>query len=379
MHRLLLIPARIAARLRQDELLLILLLLCVGFTLLHPSAVTSYPQLVDWPTIAALAGLLLLTTGLEESGFLQHAAFHVVTRMHTERHLALLLVGVSALLATVLTNDIALFIVVPLTLGLHGMAQLPTARLVIFEALAVNAGSVLTPMGNPQNLFLWHRSGESFGRFVAEMAPLAAILLGTLALFTCVAFPARRIDTHEDIAPPPLGRRLLWVSLALYPVFLLLLDAHQPWLGLALVSAVFLVAFRAVVREVDWALIVVFMLMFIDLRLVAELPAVRDAVAAIGLHDPQRLYAAGVLASQLISNVPAAILLAEHSDQWRVIAWAVNVGGFGFLIGSLANLIALRLLGDRRAWLGFHFWSLPFLAVVATLVWLWLFVARGGA
>jgi hypothetical protein len=124
----------------------------------------------------------------------------------------------SAAMATVLTNDIALFIVVPLTLGLHGMATLPTARLVIFEALAVNAGSVLTPMGNPQNLFLWQRSGTSLPAFVAEMLPLAVILLATLLALTLLAFPARRIDTHEDLAPPALTRRLLWISLLLYPV-----------------------------------------------------------------------------------------------------------------------------------------------------------------
>jgi di/tricarboxylate transporter len=129
-----------------------------------------------------------------------------------------------------------------------------------------------------------------------------------------------------------------------------------------------------VVRQVDWALIVVFMLMFIDLRLVAELPSVQVMVSSLGLHDPQRLYLAGVLVSQAISNVPGAILLAEHSLDWRVIAWGANVGGFGCLIGSLANVIALRLLGDRRAWWTFHAWSLPFLGVVGTLGHFWLFV-----
>jgi Na+/H+ antiporter NhaD/arsenite permease-like protein len=374
MRRLLLIPTEIASRLQRDVLLLILVLLCVSLSLLDPAAIATYPQRIDWSTIAALAGLLLLTTGLEESGFLQHAAYHVLTRMHTERHLALLLVCASATLATVLTNDIALFVVVPLTLGLHGMAVLPTARLVIFEALAVNAGSVLTPMGNPQNLFLWHRSGASFPAFVAEMLPLSLILLGTLLLMTVLAFPARRIDTCEDIAPPTIARPLLWASLLLYPLFLLLLELRHPWAGVALVATVFVVAFRAVVRQVDWALIVVFMLMFIDLRLVAELPSVQVMVSSLGLHDPQRLYLAGVLVSQAISNVPGAILLAEHSLDWRVIAWGANVGGFGCLIGSLANVIALRLLGDRRAWWTFHAWSLPFLGVVGTLGHFWLFV-----
>ncbi|MEF8698604.1 MAG: SLC13 family permease [Candidatus Accumulibacter sp. UW20] len=373
MRRLLLIPAEIAARLQRDILLLVLVLLCACLSLLDPEAIASYPQRVDWPTIAALAGLLLLTTGLEESGFLQLAAYQVITRMRNEHHLALLLVGLSAAMATVLTNDIALFIVVPLTLGLHGMATLPTARLVIFEALAVNAGSVLTPMGNPQNLFLWQRSGTSLPAFVADMLPLAVILLATLLALTLLAFPARRIDTHEDLAPPALTRRLLWISLLLYPVFLLLLDLRLAWPGFLLVVTVFAIAYREVVKRVDWALILVFILMFIDLRLLAEWAPVQATLVAIGLDDAQRLFLAGVAISQVISNVPGAILLAEHSADWRVIAWAVNVGGFGFVIGSLANLIALRLLGDRRAWLSFHAWSLPFLAIVATLSYLWLF------
>jgi Na+/H+ antiporter NhaD/arsenite permease-like protein len=374
MQELLQIPSRILERLRQDRLLMILVLLCLGLSLLHPGEVASYPQRVDWPTIAALAGLLLLTTGLEECGFLQRSAFELVTRMHTERQLALFLVLASALLASVLTNDIALFIVVPLTLGLRGMATLPTSRLVIFEALAVNAGSVLTPLGNPQNLFLWHRSGVEFHAFVAAMLPLALILLAVLLLFTIQAFAPVRIETHEDVEAPALNRRLLATSLALYPAFVVLLDLHRPLWALALVVGVFLVGARRVLRQVDWALIAVFVLMFIDLRLIAELEPVRRLVEAVGLDYPLTLYALGVLSSQLISNVPAAILLAEHSANWRVIAWAVDVGGFGFLVGSLANLIALRLLGDRSAWWRFHLYSLPFLAVSAMLAGLYLFI-----
>ena len=376
MNALVLLPQKLFSALRRDALLLILFAVFVLLSAVSPEQIAHYPQRVDWPTIAALAGLLLLTMGLEESGFLQHAAFHVITRMHTERHLALLLVGASALLATVLTNDIALFIVVPLTLGLHGMAALPTARLVIFEALAVNAGSVLTPMGNPQNLFLWHRSGLAFHEFVAAMLPLALILCGLLLVFTALAFRAKRIDTHEDLAPPPLARSMLATSLVLYPAFLVLVDRHQPWWALGIVVAIYLACFREVVKRVDWALLIVFVLMFIDLRTLAQFGWAQELVARIGLAQPERLYVSAVAVSQFISNVPGAILLAEHSADWRTIAWGVNVGGFGLLIGSLANLIALRLLGERRAWFVFHAYSLPFLAVSAALVYAWLFLVR---
>lgn len=366
-------PRALLKLLREDLLLLALVLVCGVLTVWHPRGVTSYPQLVDWPTIASLAGLILLTTALEESEFLQHAAFHLITRMHSERNLAFLLVCATALLATVLTNDIALLIVVPLTLGLHGMATLPTARLVIFEAMAANAGSVLTPMGNPQNLFLWRHSGLPLHAFVGEMLPLALILVALLLALTALAFPRRRINTHEDIVPPPIQRPLLWTSLLLYPIFIVLVDRHLPYWGLALVLGVHLAAFKHIVAKVDWALIAVFILMFIDLRLVAELDAVRSAIEHLGLADATRLYLAGIALSQLISNVPAAIMLAAHSPDWRVIAYAVNVGGFGFMLGSLANLIALRLLGDRRAWLAFHAYSVPYLVVATGLAHVWLF------
>ena len=85
------------------------------------------------------------------------------------------------------------------------------------------------------------------------------------------------------------------------------------------------------------------------------------------------LYMVGIALSQLISNVPAAILLAEHSQDARVIAYAVDVGGFGFAVGSLANLIALRMLPMRHAWPAFHVYSVPFLAGAGTLTYLWLF------
>jgi di/tricarboxylate transporter len=130
---------------------------------------------------------------------------------------------------------------------------------------------------------------------------------------------------------------------------------------------VFLLARPSVLAQLDWGLLLVFVLMFVDLRLLAGLGAVRDAMLALGLDRPVQLYLSAIGASQIISNVPAAIALAEYSQDWRVIAYGVNVGGFGLMVGSLANLIALRLSGDRQAWLSFHAYSIPALLVAAAL------------
>ncbi|MES2423977.1 MAG: SLC13 family permease [Pseudomonadota bacterium] len=359
--------------LRRDPLLALLLLALLVLGSLSPLPVASYPLLVDWPTIAALTGLLLLTKGVEQSGGLQRAGHWLLGRVRTERGLALALVAASAGLSTVLTNDVALFVVVPLTLGVARITAVPLVRLVVFEALAVNAGSALTPIGNPQNLFLWQQSHGGFLTFTLHMLPLVALLVVLLLALTACAFSSRAMVVVQSAPPPLADKRLLWLALALYLPFLVLADLQLVLWALAGVALVLLWARPRVFVLLDWGLLLVFVLMFIDLRLLAGLEPVRSLVAGVGLGEAQRLYWAGIVASQFISNVPAAIALAEYSDNWRMLAWAVNIGGFGLALGSLANLIALRMLGQGRAWLVFHCWSLPFLLVSAGLVYLlWL-------
>ena len=358
---------RVLRGLREDSFFLILLAALVLLSALAPGRIAGYAELVDWPTIGALTGLLALTKGLELSGALNRLGHALVDAMPTERAAALSLVSAAALLSTVLTNDVALFVVVPLTLGVCRLTRMPATKLIVFEALAVNVGSALTPIGNPQNLFLWQLADVSFGAFVWHLLPLVGAMMVALLALTASAFAGRPILTHEAAVPEPIDRRLLGVSLVLYLPFLAATDMHHAGWAVAAVLVVFLVTRPAVLAQLDWGLLLVFVLMFIDLRLLAGLGVVRDAMLALGLDRPLHLYLSAIGASQIISNVPAAIALAEYSQDWRVIAYGVNVGGFGLMLGSLANLIALRLSGDRRAWRSFHAYSIPALLVAAAL------------
>jgi di/tricarboxylate transporter len=353
--------------LREDKFFLILLAGLLLLSALAPRRIPDYASLVDWPTLAALAGLLLLTKGLELSGVLHRLGHALVGWMATERAAALCLVGAAALLSTVLTNDVALFVVVPLTLSVCRLANMPATKLIIFEALAVNAGSALTPIGNPQNLFLWQLAKVSFGEFVWHMLPLVVLLMLALLALTAAAFGGRPIEVRDDARPVELDRTLLGVSLLLYVPFLIATDMNQTKIAAAVIVLVFLALRRKVLEQLDWGLLLVFMLMFIDLRLLAGLDVVRHAMQGLGLDQPAHLYLASVGASQIVSNVPATIALVEYSKDWRVIAYGVNVGGFGFMVGSLANLIALRLSGDPKAWRRFHVYAVPALLVAAAL------------
>ncbi|WP_254366967.1 SLC13 family permease [Paraburkholderia sp. NMBU_R16] len=355
----------------SEPVLAILVAALVLLQSLHPQAWRALPGLVDWPTVQTLAGLLILTKAVELSGFLMWLAHRVVHHVHSERGLAGLVIALAAGLSMLVTNDVALFVVVPLVLSLNRLTPLPVKRLAIFTALAVNAGSILTPLGNPQNLFLWQTSGVSFGAFVDALLPLCAALTAMLYAVAFFAFEPRPLDLSRDAATQPVDRAYAGTAGLLFVAFVLLADSHHAAIGVAAIALGFLLWRRDAVLKIDWPLLLIFVLMFIVLRSVAALPSIKATIAAIGIDTPLRAFVAGSVLSQGISNVPAAIMLAEFTHDWRALAFGVSVGGFGLGIGSLANLIAIRLAKERGAWTAFHLLSIPFW-IVATAFGAWL-------
>jgi len=220
----------------KEPVLAILVAALIALQVLHPKPWASLPALIDWQTVLTLAGLLMLTKAVELSGFLMWMAHRVVHRIHGERGLAFLLIGLAAVLSTLLTNDVALFAVVPLTLSLHKLAPLPIKRLVIFIAIAVNAGSILTPLGNPQNLFLWQTSGVSFARFVWALLPLCAALMAMLYVLAAVMFHSRPLDLSGDTEAHSVDIPLCTVAGVAFIAFVILADAHYAGIGLVGIS-----------------------------------------------------------------------------------------------------------------------------------------------
>ncbi len=350
----------VLGRLREEILLLVLLTTLLPLLWWVRASPADIHSMIDWKTLGALAGLMILSQGLEDSGYLARAGQWVLLQASSTRLLAVLMVLFSALLAAIITNDVALFIVVPLTLALGRSAHLPVGRLVIFEALAVNAGSTLSPIGNPQNLFLWQANPISFIEFLMAMLPLGAGLVLLVLILIPLAFPSARIQLRPATATPTLNRPLYRLSLLCYPLFLLLTDAGLAVPGALALLLVFLVSYRAVLQRVDWLLLAMFLLMFINLGLLARIPALSTPVETL-LALPGGAFSAGVVVSQLMSNVPATLFLSGFTDDWRLLAWGVNVGSFGLALGSLANLIAFRLAAVPGIWREFHRWSLPLL------------------
>ncbi len=363
-------------RLRAEWLLLLFATLTIALALLDPQPLAKYQHWLQLPTLAGLMGLLIAIQGIRDSGLVQHAAVAVVARAHSLRSLGLLLVSATALLSMVLTNDVSLFLIVPLTLAIGGISNLPVLRMVVLEALAVNAGSTLSPIGNPQNLLLWQHSSMPFLHFALAMLPTAAVMFVLVAAFTWLWLPRDRIElTPDKIDGQVTSNRLgAWSTVALVGM-VLLMEYHQAPLGAGLLLVLFALLARSSLARIDWLLLLTFAAIFLGLGHFAELSLVREMLDRLDFRQPLTLYVGGIIASQLISNVPATVLLLDRAPDAIALAIAVNVGGFGLAIGSLANLIALRLARQPHGLRLLHLVSIPFLLVCAPLVylvWRWL-------
>jgi Na+/H+ antiporter NhaD/arsenite permease-like protein len=369
-------PARALSWLQTEWLLVTFGALTIALAVCDPQPLPVYHRWLQLPTLAGLMGLLIAIQGICDSGLVQHAAGNLVVRMHTLRGLGLLLVAATALLAMGLTNDVSLFLIVPLTVAIGGMSNLPITRMVVLEALAVNAGSTVSPIGNPQNLLLWQHAQVPFLRFVWAMLPTAAVMFALVAALAWWWLPQRRIELSGDkVNRAVVGNRLGALSLIALLAMVLAMEYGHALGGALVLLLLFAIGARSSLRRIDWWLLLTFAAIFVGLGHLAELPQISHGLDRLELREPLTLYLSGIVASQLISNVPATVLLLHRAPDALALAVAVNVGGFGLAIGSLANLIALRLAKQPHGLRQLHLVSIPFLLVCAPLVylaWRWL-------
>ena len=359
------------ARLKSEWMLLLFAALALVLAAFDPQPLANYHHWLQLPTLAGLLGLLIAIQGIRDSGVVQRAATALAARMHSLRTLGLLLVVSAALLSMILTNDVSLFLIVPLTVALGSISNLPVLRVVVLEALAVNAGSTLSPIGNPQNLLLWRVAHVSFIDFAAAMLPVAAVMFALLLVLSWCWLPTTRVNLdsrqidHSDTS----ATLALFSCFALAGMVLAMEYGHAGFGALLMLVAFGVLRWRTLIG-IDWLLLATFAAIFLSLGHFAELPLVQHALDQLDFRQPLNLYASGIVASQLISNVPATVLLLERAPDPLALAVAVNVGGFGLAIGSMANLIALRLARQPHGLRTFHRVSIPFLLVCAPLAYL---------
>jgi len=302
----------------------------------------AYLGYIDFRTLSLLYALMLVVSGLRGAGVFAHLAHLVCARAKSTRAMGALLVALSFFSSMLITNDVALLTFVPFAVVLLGMTgrKSDLITIVVLQTVAANLGSMLTPVGNPQNLYLYSYYHLTAGDFFRITAPVWALsLLFSLAL--CLLLPNEPLDPFLG-EEPGLDRRALAVHLALFAVCLLAVFRVIDWpLMLAAVVLALLVFDRALLlRGADFMLLLTFVAFFVFSGNLARLDAVSRLLRA-ALNG--REYLTALLASQVVSNVPAALLLSGFTDNARALILGVDVGGLGTPIASLASLISLKL------------------------------------
>ena len=370
------LPERLRVRQATQFAFYLTLLITAAMLATRLLTLSELPSSIDWRLLLLLGSFMLISEGLKLAGFMDWIAGAMVRNARGIGGLYFGLLMSAFVLATLITNDAALFAVIPLTIAFAQRIRLNLRRLVIYEIIAVNLGSALTPWGNPQNLFIYRYYNLSPGMFFQQSYPF--VLISLAALYILVAITLARGGRgklalpSQEMSRPEASRGEITILVVLF--LLLILSALH--LIPALVSAGLLVLYMGVkqrdsFRRVDWWLLGTFLLLF------PTMGGLGGALArALGneFGGPMSVYGAGVGISQVISNVPATMLLSHATTDWRSLFYGVNLGGLGTVVASFANLIGLSLYlkGVRddnwRAFLGESLvWNVGLLVVLGGL------------
>lgn len=334
----------------------------------------AYVSYVDWRVLGLLFSLMAVVAGLRTAGTFRVLTEFLLRKVSSMRVIALLLVLLCFGFSMFLTNDVTLITLVPFTLLVFRQmtgSEKALVHTLVLETLAANLGSMLTPIGNPQNLYLYSQYDLSLGVFFRTMAPYTALSLVLLVVLTLVLVPGGAASLSEGSTFHSFHRKTFFVYAALFLLCLLSVARVLDWrvLLVAVLAVVVLENYR-LLRMVDYSLLLTFVFFFVFIGNVGSLADVREFLEnAVGGREVET----GILASQVISNVPAALLLSKFTTDGTGLLVGVNLGGLGTLIASMASLITYRLYAATdRAMKGRYFgeftlWNVVFLAALYTL------------
>ena len=330
----------------------------------------AYLDYFDLRTLTCLFLTLLVICALKDIRFFGIVAHRIVVTTGNLRILALALVYITFIGSMLIANDMALITFLPL--GYFALSvtknEEKMAYIFILQNISANLGGMLTPFGNPQNLFLYSYFGIPTGEFMRIMFPpfLLAIAMLTIA---CFLLPSTPLQIRDD-SGQKLNRKRAGLYLTLFAFSLLIVFRLIPyWLGLLVIPAVMIFADRKAFSEVDWGLLCTFALFFVFSGNMSRIKAVQDFA---GNLLQKNTLLVSIASCQCISNVPSAILLSRFTANYHDLLLGVNIGGTGTLISSLASLITfshyrtLRPGHTKKYLLLFTVMNLVFLLVMAT-------------
>jgi Na+/H+ antiporter NhaD/arsenite permease-like protein len=323
----------------RNNLVMEIALLAAAVTAFFVPPDGEYWGYIDFKTITCLFCVLGVVGALRNIRFFSMLARSIVKRFRTARLCTLALVYITFIGSMLIANDMALLTFLPLGYFVLSAADKRErmAFTFVMQNIAANLGGMLTPFGNPQNLYLYSKFDIPTGDFVRTMAPPFAVAVGLITV-CCLFVPNEPMTVPDE--PIHIDPKRAAVYLAAFAYSIAIVFRGVPyWTGLIVIPAVLLIFDRRALLGVDYPLLLTFVFFFIFAGNMSRIPAVSRLFS--GLLERNTLVFS-VLSCQVISNVPSAILLSQFTADWQALLVGVNIGGTGTLIASLASLITFR-------------------------------------
>lgn len=305
----------------------------------------EYAGYINYKTICILFALMAVMEGFKKTGVFSTVSGILLERAKGIRTVVLILVYLCFFLSMFITNDVSLITFVPLSIAVLSMAGESVKKrllvpVIVIQTVAANLGSMLFPMGNPQNLYLYGISGMKLWKFILLLLPYTGIAFAVITLWS--VFICKNVSSEIKIPQTErnLSLRQINIYSGLFVICVLSVAGIVHYIvAMVFVVAVILICDRKIFRTIDYSLLLTFIFLFVFIGNMGRVDAVDSFLKGITNGNE---FIVSVLASQIISNVPCAILLSGFTDNYQALIAGTNIGGLGTLIASMASLISFK-------------------------------------
>ncbi len=331
----------------KDEIVLIISFFLAVVSAFFITPNKGYLEYIDFRTLGLLFCLMAVMAGLNNLGVFKFIAKKMLSKVKSISGLSLILGLLCFFSSMVITNDVALITFVPFTvtaLKLSGKMD-KLIWIVTVETVAANLGSMLTPIGNPQNLYLFSAYNMGIGDFMATILPYAFLSL-LLVIISCLITGKGETSTQPSQDKYAFSKLNIGIFALLFILSLLTVFRVIPCIATVIITLVALLIWdRKTILKIDYSLLLTFIFLFIFIGNLGEIKPISDFLKSIVNGNE---VVVGVVSSQVFSNVPATILLSKFTDNANDLLIGVNLGGLGTLIASMASLISFKFIAKEK-------------------------------
>lgn len=350
--------------------------LVIALTLAILSSIISIPKVsyIDFKVLILLFNLMVVVAAFKDLKVLDSIAIGLLKKCNTYTSISLSLVFLTFISSMIVTNDVALITFVPLSIVISKKANINVLKIVVFQTLAANLGSSFTPMGNPQNLFIYsfyNLSPIDFFKITLPIVILAVLFLVLLVL------KDKKMNLSLDLEDVKIdNKRDVYLFSALFLIILLSVFHIIDYKVTFLITIIMVLLLnKKLFSQVDYSLLITFIGFFIFVGNISTMDVVKNFMEGI-LGSPESTFLSSVLSSQFISNVPATMLLSGFTNHFKELLLGVNIGGMGTLIASLASVISYKIytseFGNDNYMKSFTFYNILGLVVFVPLTYLFI-------